>query len=170
MHGGEQEFGLRPGTENVVGIAGMAESLVITEKMKVKENKRLSTLQNYFFGKIQHTNILENVGVLINGDIMNRLPNNISILIPGFDSEVLVLYLDAKGIETSSQSACKQSNGKDNVGSHVIQAIHSTIDFSKNAVLRISMGRSTQKSDIDYFIKSLEEVMELNTLKKIFRK
>ncbi|MDO8659779.1 MAG: aminotransferase class V-fold PLP-dependent enzyme, partial [Candidatus Parcubacteria bacterium] len=72
--GGDQEQGLRPGTENLLEIIKFANALGEIQKIKNIEIKRLTKLQNYFLAKLQHSDILKNVRMLINGDLENRLP------------------------------------------------------------------------------------------------
>ncbi len=173
MFGGDQEFGLRPGTENVAGAEALAEALKITEKLKEKEVKRLTKLRNYFISKLitQENNFLgsrkgvsqtlENhspASLIVNGDLENRLPNNVNISIPKIPSDLLVIELSARGIYISEKSACKSGDIK---GSHVIQALHSGqgSTLSENGSLRFSLGRDTTKSDIDYTLKSLSQIL-----------
>lgn len=163
MFGGDQEFGLRPGTENVVLAVGFAKALEITEKIKDEEVKRLTKLQNYFLDKIFKNTTNSAIAkslVILNGDRENRLPNNINITIPNIPSDLLVIELSAKGIMTSSKSACKAGDGK---ASYVIKAINQNIKETDGSI-RFSLGRQTTKSDIDYTIKSLSEI--LTKLKK----
>ena len=103
IFGGDQEFGMRAGTENLASVVGFANALEITEKIKEKENKRLKKLQDYFIKKLQN---LEK-GIVLNGDLENRLPNNINITIPKIPSDLLVIELSARGIMVSAKSACK---------------------------------------------------------------
>ena len=171
MFGGDQEFGLRPGTENVVLAVGLAKALEITEKIKDKEVKRLTKLRNYFFEKLLK---LKNENLdfhfLINGDLKNRLPNNINITVPNIPSDLLVIELSAKGIMTSSKSACKAGDGK---ASYVIKAINQKLrgtnlsrrsNAEEDGSIRFSLGKQTTKSDIDYTVKSLSKI--LTKLKK----
>ncbi len=120
MHGGKQEFSLRPGTENATAILGITTALRLTEKIKSAETKRLIKLRDYFISELQHSNILKNVGMLINGDLEKRLPNNVNISVKGIDSEILVLELDARGVAVSSKSACQSDDPEE---SYVIKAI-----------------------------------------------
>ena len=171
LFGGEQEFNLRPGTENVASIVGLVEALKITEKIKEKENKRLNELKNYFISKLLQNKNLQGprkgvsqtiansyfAKVIINGDLEKRLPNNINISIPKIPSDLLVLEFSARGIYISEKSACKSG---DKAGSYVIKAIRSkTKDKNLNS-LRFSLGRQTTKTDIDYVIKSLEQILK----------
>lgn len=159
IFGGNQESDLRPGTENIVNIVGLVEALKITEKIKEKETKRLIRLRNYFFEKLSP--------FIINGDLENRLPNNVNITIPNIPSDLLVIELSARGIMASAKSACKTGDGK---ASHVIQAIRKKANLSHqnkmevNGSLRFSLGRNTSKRDIDITIKALFEIW--NKLKK----
>ncbi|OGI60105.1 hypothetical protein A2814_00875 [Candidatus Nomurabacteria bacterium RIFCSPHIGHO2_01_FULL_38_19] len=169
MFGGDQERGLRPGTENVIGAVALASTLEITEKIKNREVIRLTKLRDYFIRKLNYSTILTNFRIAINGDLKNRLPNNINITIPNIPSELLVIELSAKGIMASAKSACKSGNGK---VSHVIQAIRQaplarTVlanGAEEDGSLRFSLGRYTIKSDIDYTVKTLSNI--LTKLKK----
>ncbi|MFH1200717.1 MAG: cysteine desulfurase family protein [bacterium] len=158
--GGDQELGLRPGTENLPEIIKFSSALKLIEKIKEKEGKRLTILRNYFFNQLFHSNILTNFRMIINGDLKNRLPNNVNITFPKIPSDLLVIELSAKGIMASSKSACESSNTE---GSYVIKAIHPGSDPEIGGV-RFSFGRKTTKSNIDYTIKVLSEI--LTKLKK----
>jgi cysteine desulfurase len=120
MFGGNQEFDIRPGTENLASIAGIVEALKITEKIKEQESKRLIKLRDYFIRKLMSKTVFD-IGIKINGDLTERLPNNINITIPKIPSDLLVLELSARGIYISEKSACKSGEKK---GSYVIEAIN----------------------------------------------
>ncbi len=152
MRGGNQEYGFRPGTENVPGIVGLAYALLIAEKMKEKESKRLMVLREYFMKKIR----AQFPEIIINGHETNRLPNNVNISVPDFEGEFLVIELDAKGIAVSSKSACKSDDPEE---SYVVKAIRPESSIEEGSV-RFSLGRATTKKDIDYTIASLREIFE----------
>ncbi len=156
--GGEQEFGLRSGTENVSSIAGMSLSFEITNKIKNKEAERLTKLRDYTFDKLLKINNDKSL-ITINGDRHERLPNNINISIKGISSELLVIELDAKGLEVSAKSACGSNEDND---SYVIRALREASRESyheEEGSLRITLGRDTKKSDIDILINSLKEIL-----------
>jgi len=138
--GGGQEFGLRSGTENVASIAGLALALEITNKMKEKEADRLTKLRDYAIDKLLNIKVGD-YKIVLNGSLEVRLPNNINISISGITSELLVIELDAKGIEVSSRSACK--SGDDNGHN-----------------LRITLGRPTTKAHLDKMISVLTKILE----------
>ncbi len=180
MGGGGQEFGLRPGTENVPAIIGFAKALDIAEKIKNKEVERLTGLRDYFLGKLTSQievffgpsgrRILASTRPLkknqfaplaFNGGFENRLPNNVNITIPGIESELLVIELDAKGIYVSSKSACKNYETDESTESYVIEALRKASGSKIQADgIRFSLGRSTKKEDIDHVIKSIKEILK----------
>jgi cysteine desulfurase len=155
--GGGQEFGIRSGTENVAGIVGIAKALEITEEIKIKEITRLTKLRDYFFEQLVNLENKTGYKININGDRVARLPNNINISIDGISHELLVIELDAKGVELSNKSAC---HTEDEEHSHVISAIRSVEgDKFTQESLRFSLGRNTTKSDITKTIKILESIL-----------
>ena len=153
--GGDQESGLRPGTENFPEILKFSEALESAQRIKEKETKRLVRLRNHFFNKMRHSHILKNVGMLFNGDLENRLPNNINITFPKIPSDLLVIELSSKGVMASSKSACESSRRE---GSYVIEAIRPESDPEIGGV-RFSLGRETSKADIDYTIGVLSKIL-----------
>ena len=170
MFGGDQERGLRPGTENVTGAVALAFALEATEKIKEQEVKRLTKLRDYFIKELSRTFFFSGLpashrqpfikessaSFIVNGDLKNRLPNNVNITIPNIPSDLLVIELSTRGIMASAKSACKAGDGK---ASHVIQAINPQAKDTDGS-LRFSLGRETTKKDIDYTIKSLTEILQ----------
>jgi cysteine desulfurase len=151
IHGGGQENGLRAGTENVTACVGTAEALKITSLMKDKEFTRLSELRDYF-----HEELKKDFPDCILNSGGDGLPNIVSVIFPNYESEELVLRLDAKGISCAGKSACSEGGDED---SHVISAMRK--GASVDGVVRFSMGRFTEKSDIDYTIKTLENIFKI---------
>lgn len=156
--GGLQEFGLRSGTENVSSIAGLALAFEITNKIKNKEVKRLTKLRDYAIDKLLKIN--NSSSIVLNGDLKQRLPNNINISIKGISSELLVIELDARGVEVSSKSACK--SGEDDE-SYVVKAINEAKGekyHEEEGSIRITLGRDTKKSDLDKLINNLSLILQ----------
>jgi cysteine desulfurase len=156
--GGDQELGLRPGTENLPEILKFSSALKSAQNIKEKETKRLTKLRDYFLqvlSGVQHP-----MSYIINGDLQNRLPNNVNITFPKIPSGLLVIELSAKGIMVSSKSACESSKAE---GSYVIKALRPESNGEIGGV-RFSMGRKTTKKDIDCTIKALSQI--LTKLKK----
>lgn len=151
--GGGQQYGLRSGTENVVGIVGLVKSIEIAEKMKKSESARLTEIRDYGIEQI-----LRNFpNTKLNGSKENRLPNNINICFPGSDSEFMVVALDVSGISASYSSSCK-TNDEDS-SSFVIKAL-GNVDCGSSS-LRFTLGRESKKSDIDFLISVLRKIVIL---------
>lgn len=152
IFGGGQERGLRSGTENVPLIVGLAKAIDIAGKDKIKNSKRLSKLRDYFIKRIEE----KIPQAVLNGDKIQRLPNNINISILGIDPEFVVLELDEKGIVCSTKSACL----KDETASYVISALGKDEKYSQSS-LRFSLGLDTTKKDMDYLVKILTKFIKL---------
>ncbi len=155
MYGGDQEFGLRPGTENTKAILNLGKAIRAISKTQAKESKRLALLRDYFFKEINKSKVFKECGVVVNGDLLSRLPNNINITFPKIPSELLVIELSSRGIMTSSKSACKSKEGD---GSYVISAIRPEIKEDIGG-LRISLGKNITKKELSYTIKSLTNIL-----------
>jgi cysteine desulfurase len=169
IFGGGQEKGLRSGTENVPLVVGMARAIEVARSASI--NPHLSQggvvcfgkgavekIRNYFWQKIQS----EIPEAVLNGDLENRLPNNLNISIPGIDSEFVVLCLDEAGIICSTRSACAH----DEDGSAIVCTIHLaqglTLVQSKSlakSTLRFSLGEDITKKDIDYVVSTLKNLI-----------
>ncbi len=153
VYGGGQEKGIRSGTENVSAVYGFAHALLHARKHASHEHIRLQHLRDYFFAEL--TKVFPHAR--INGSMTERLPNNVNASFKNFDSELLVIELDAKGISVSAGSACDSAHDK---ASHVISALYGT-EEQKWGTVRFSMGYKTKKRDI---------TRALNALKAIFKK
>jgi cysteine desulfurase len=149
LFGGAQESNLRPGTENISAIMGFAEAVRLGVLEREKESARLREIQNYCFEKLQ-----KRFGekCIMNGSREHRLPNNVNVTFFGFDSELLVIELDACGISVSERSACNTEDTE----SYVIEALRK----ENTGSLRISFGCKTQKKDIDFLLESLEKIFK----------
>lgn len=149
--GGGQEKGLRPSTQNVAGIVGLAQALKLAGKDREEESARLRELQDHFFERIRN----EVPQALVNGSTEKeeRVPNNVNVSIPGAEGDYLVVALDAKDIAVSSVSACGSGDGRP---SHVVRAI-SGDDRRVEGAIRFTMGRGTRRSDIDEAVEALKE-------------
>lgn len=157
--GGGQEFGLRPGTENAPAIMGVAKALKETNRIKNKESTRLTKLRDYGIENLLKLSDVSGYEIILNGDKVNRLPNNINISISRISSELLVIELDARGIQVSAKSACKSDEPDE---SYVISALRNAQGLKVNSTdgsLRISLGRKTIKNDIDVLVVALKDIL-----------
>ncbi|MBI5401639.1 cysteine desulfurase [Candidatus Wolfebacteria bacterium] len=156
--GGEQEFGLRSGTENTAAIVGFAKAVELAEKNRDKETKRILALKNYFWKKLKKIYPKAQINGIINYEskIMNTLPNIINVHFPNFKAEDLVIKLDLNGIAVSSGSACASFSAKP---SHVLEALGYKTDRIKSS-LRFSFGKFTGKSEVNTALKIIKKVLK----------
>jgi cysteine desulfurase len=151
IYGGGQERGLRSGTENVSAIVGMSVALEMAARDREKESKRLSALQDYAI-----KNILKKFpDATLNGSRKERVPNNINVCIPEMDAEFAVYLFDARGISLSYASSCRTL--AERALSHVIEALDKKECVASS--LRITMGRGTEKRDLNKVLKALPSVV-----------
>lgn len=148
--GGGQEFRLRGGTENPALIYGFAKALELTLKDGKKEAARLKTLRDKLLD-----GLLKIKGLTLNGDMNDRLPNNINIRVKGKKNETLVMRLDIEGLAASGGSAC--SSGKTEP-SHVLLALGQTAKEASES-LRLTLGRPTGAAEIGKALAILKKVL-----------
>lgn len=148
---GEQERGLRGGTENVALIAGFAAALEEAESMREEEARRQRALRDFAFGELSK----KIPGISINGHRKMRLPNNIHVSFSGVEGEALLLLLDNAGIAAATGSAC---NSFDLAPSHVLLAIGEEAGLSHGSI-RLTLGRSTKKKDVCRAIECLVDAV-----------
>ena len=152
IYGGGQENNLRSGTENVSGIVGFAKAFEIAQKEREAENSRLTRLRDYLIKRLT----TEIPKVVLNGDPIKRLPNNVNVSVLDIEGEAVILYLDAKGIYISTGSACTSTTLDP---SHVILAIGKPYEYAHGS-LRFTLGKRTTLEDLDYVMKVFPEVVE----------
>lgn len=147
IYGGNQEYRLRAGTENVAGIvaAGHAieESVSIMCDVEVKLKEMVDATLTGLQEKIST--------VQVNGDNNNRLPGIINLCFKDVSSESLMHLLDLKGICVSTSSAC--TSGK-NDPSHVLLALGLTEQKAKSSI-RISYGRYNTMDDVAAIVSAI---------------
>lgn len=146
IQGGGQERGLRSGTENVPGIVGFAKAIEIALK---KDWNNVSKVRDYIITQ------LEKIGGKVIGSIEKRLTNNIFVTLPEVDAERLLYDLSSKGIYISIGSAC---DSKKKVEDHALKNIGLSSKEMKSSV-RISLPYNVKKSDADYFLKILKDLI-----------
>jgi cysteine desulfurase len=148
ISGGGQERNLRSGTENAATAAGLAAALDLAQTDRHGETKRLQALQRQFISMA-----LEQLpGVIINGSLKWRLPNNVHLTLPGRDNERLLFQLDAAGILAAAGSACSAMSG---APSHVLAAA-GVSEVDARSSLRFTMGRSTDKKAVERTVATLK--------------
>jgi len=137
--GGNQEKGLRAGTEDVVPAVGFAKAFEAAARDRGAESKRLSALRDELAVALRKC-IPE---LMVNGSLPHALPHMLNISIPNINAEYMVLALDREGIALSTRSACNA----DKALSHVVEALGGP-DWRARNTLRISLGRATTPEDV----------------------
>ena len=149
--GGEQEKGLRPGTEAVHQIAGMAKALELSYANLEAEKNHISELKNYLINQLE----IEFSAFEINGT-SDGIYTILNVLLPFPDAKtaMILFHLDMKGIAVSRGSACQSGSIKP---SHVLAEMLSNEDLKKPS-LRISFSHFNTKEDIDLLIQGLKSI------------
>lgn len=151
-HGGGQERKLRPGTENIANIVGLAVAIELAVAEMETESPRLAKLRDKLIDGVL-SSIPE---TRLNGPREGRLPHNANISIVYVEGEALLLTCDMKGMACSSGSACTSGSLDP---SHVLMAMGLTHTIAHGS-LRMSLGKSTTEEDIDYIIRELQPIAE----------
>ena len=154
MHGGGQEAGLRPGSENVPAISAAALAIELSVRDRPVEAKGMRELSLCLWHEITDTlPDVELLGPPIDSD--ERLPNTLDIVVGGIDGRMLVARLDLEGLEASAGSACASGSLEP---SHVLLAMGRSIESARSG-LRLSLGRETSREDIHTAVEILERAV-----------
>lgn len=148
-YGGGQEFGIRPGTEPVELIHQFSNALKYANDLRERETKRTREFQKYFESQIE-----KNFPKLkITAKNQLRAPHITHIGMPNFDSELMIIELDARGIAVSAKSACKNEETGE---SEIVEKI-----YGKGwGAVRFSFGRQTTKKQIKKAIFAIKNVFK----------
>ncbi len=151
IHGGAQERKRRAGTENVPGIIGLGKAVERAVATMAERSAKEIELRDYLIGRV-----LEEIPYCrLNGDPVDRLPNNANFSFEFIEGESLLIMLDMKGICASSGSACTSGSLDP---SHVLLAIGLPHEIAHGS-LRLTLGEETTREDIDYVVDSLKEIV-----------
>jgi len=156
LYGGEQEKGIRPGTENLIGIYSFKKAIELYDikKKAVDINKIKETF-------IEKLSSFENV--IINSDANITSPYILNVSFVGINSEVMLHVLEKNGVFASAGAACS-SKGRDY--NKVLDAMGYPRDISKSSI-RFSFSVLNSIDEIDYVIKVLDENLE--RIRKIYK-
>ncbi len=151
IHGGEQEKGLRAGTENVPGIIGLGVAARAANSGLEQRAKRIA-----FFRDTLIDGVLSTIpGVYLNGHRQERLPNNVHFCFDGVEGEAVCLHLDAAGICASTGSACSSGALEP---SHVLLAMGVGYELAQGSV-RFTLGRDNTIEEIHHLIEILPPII-----------
>ena len=161
FHGGTQERGRRPGTENVAAAIGLARAAELACAEREREVARLTGLRELLEAGLR----LRLPDAVIHGSgAPARAPHIVNISVPGVDSESMLMALDLQGIGCSAGSACQAGTASP---SHVLSAIGASRELV-NGAIRMSLGSLNHDSSvtrvIDVFTKLVSKARGLSAV------
>lgn len=149
IHGGGQERGLRSGTMNYPHALSLAKAAMLAIEDMAEREATLKTLRDQL-----ETDLLAQIPQVKKTISGSRIDHTASFILPGAQSDSLLFLLDQKGISVSAGSACQAGV----LGaSHVLLAMGYD-ESEASSVIRVSLGHSTTKSDIQLFTSAIAEV------------
>ena len=153
IFGGGQQKGMRSGTENVPGIAGIGRATELSYANLDRDVERLYELKRYFEDGLQKLS-----GVVINGPLYEQgAPHIVSASFAGVRSEVLLHALEDKGIYVSAGSACASNK-------HTVSATLKAMGISQNlldSTIRFSFSVFTTAEELDYTLQCLYDILPM---------
>ncbi|MBI3135896.1 MAG: cysteine desulfurase [Bacteroidetes bacterium] len=152
IHGGSQERGLRGGTENLIGIVGLAKALEIANQDIAGHQNYVQGLKSYMIDELKK----RIPGVEFHGEIdpAKSLYTVLNVKFPDFENKSMLLFLlDLDGVACSGGSACTSGAS---TGSHVLRGINAD---NNRPNVRFSFSRYTTKAEIDYALEKVEKVV-----------
>lgn len=152
IFGGDQQKGLRSGTQNTPAIVGFAKALKLAHDHRAENSQKTEKLANFFITELKKN--LPNIK--LKSPSNNRLPNILNITFPGIEGKELVFQLSAHGIYVSTGSACST---KKSTASHVLKAIGLT-ESEANSSIRFSFGKETTIDEIQSTLNILKVLLK----------
>jgi len=152
IHGGGQQFGIRPGTENVPGIVGLGKAVELAARDQAEFAARVAGLRD----ELERRLLAIVPDAVINAARCPRAPHVSNVSIPGTDSEALLMHLDLAGIACSSGSACSTGAVEP---SHVLTAMGVPRELGV-AALRFSFGRENTAEDVEAVAAAFPKIVE----------
>ncbi|MCX7836390.1 MAG: cysteine desulfurase [candidate division WOR-3 bacterium] len=152
IEGGIQENNRRAGTENLIGIIGMAKAYEIAIKELEERKNKLERLRNRLIDELPKK--IDNI--YLTGHPKNRLPNHASFCVEYVEGEAMVLYLNSKGIACASGSACSSKQLK---ASHVLLAMGISPVLAQGSII-FTLGIDNSEEDIDYLLEVFPPIVK----------
>jgi cysteine desulfurase len=140
IHGGGQQYGLRPGTENVAGAVALGRAAALASAEQASEAERLRTLRDDLAARLRQAV----PDLVVHGAGAERAPHVLNIAVPGADSEALLMHLDLAGVAASGGSACSTGAVEP---SHVLVAMRVPQELALGAI-RLSLGHGSSAEDV----------------------
>jgi cysteine desulfurase len=151
VHGGGQELGKRAGTENVIGIAGMARALELTVAERPVKAPQVEALRDRLEAGIRSAV----PDIRVNGEGASRVANNLNVSFAGLESAALLIALDLVGVAVSAGSACTSGVLEP---SHVLAALGAEPRW-QNGAIRFSLGSSTSAPEVERVLSLLTKIV-----------
>jgi cysteine desulfurase len=153
IHGGAQERNMRGGTENVIGLIGVAKALELAYEDMASHREKIEQIKSYFIERLSS----ELPGVKFNGrsaDLTSSLYTVLNVSLPPSEANrgMLLFNLDLEGISASGGSACSSGAA---VGSHVLRALNHNPERDS---VRFSFSRFNSPEEVDYTVAKLKEL------------
>ena len=152
IHGGAQERKRRAGTENLPGIVGIGKAAEMAEETLKERQEKETGLRDYLIDRIME----EVPYVRLNGDRINRLPNNVNLAFQFIEGESLLIMLDMAGICGSSGSACTSGSLDP---SHVLLAIGLPHEIAHGS-LRLTLSEENTMEEMDYVVEKIKDIVK----------
>jgi len=152
LHGGHQEKGRRPGTENIAGIAGFGKAC--DEAVRGMQDGAMDQLAEWR-NRIEETLVAQVPQSGVNGKDAARVPNTTNIYFDGISGDSLVLALDRQGVAVSRGAACMAG---DSNPSSVLMAMGVSGERSRSSI-RISLSKLNQESEVEQLLAALPEAV-----------
>ena len=140
IHGGGQQFGIRPGTENVAGAVALGRAAALAAAELVREAARLETLRDELVRSLKAVV----PDLMVNGEGSPRAPHVLNVAVPGAESEALLMHLDLAGIAASGGSACSTGSVEP---SHVLAAMGLPRSLALGSI-RFSLGHRSSPEEV----------------------
>ena len=150
INGGGQELNLRPGTENIAGIAGLGMAIKLACNNLNKNTKYINSLEKLFIDGLEKNDIKYIL------HIKDRVPGVFALGFPNIDGQSLLISLDLKGIAVSFGSACSSGTTK---ASQILLDAGIDEEIAKST-LRFSFGKIHTKDDINYIVEQLSGILK----------
>ncbi|WP_221663823.1 MULTISPECIES: cysteine desulfurase family protein [Bacillus] len=151
--GGEQERKRRAGTENVPGIAGLKEAVVLSNREREEKTAKYKEFKNIIMSTLEKSGVTAEV----NGDAEKCLPHILNLYFPGVPVEALLVNLDMEGVAVSSGSACTAGSV---LPSHVLTAMFGSESGRLTSSIRLSFGLGNTAEQIETAAEKLAAVVK----------
>lgn len=151
VHGGGQERGLRPGTEDVAGAVGLAEAVWLAAAETDSESRRIGRLRDRLEGLL----VARFPDLVVHGGDGERAPHVANLGISGVDGTAIVQAMDMEGLAVSSGSACHSGAAR---ASHVLSAMYG--DDASTASVRFSLGKLSSEEQVERAASAAGDVIE----------